>query len=313
MCSSWRPFSALIAAAISGSASASVCLRIGMGQESGGKRIFYHLPHGRRSSEHARGRRLPSPLCRVNLRASACAPPNNAVRGASLRARLGHQDRTPPKFSGGMPVPPLLSLSRLIDRMNERIGHAFYWLILLMVVISAANAVVRKAFNYSSNGLLEIQWYLFSAIFLFLAGYTLLRNEHVRIDVIAGRLSKKAQTWIDILGAVFFLLPMAVLMMWLSWPLFVDAFQRSEVSTNAGGLIIWPARLMVPLGFALLVLQGISELIKRVAFLRGMIPDPSEKLVVRTAEEELAEDILRARGEKALAEEIAEQARGDRP
>lgn len=212
-----------------------------------------------------------------------------------------------------MPVAPLLSLSRLIDRMNERIGHAFYWLILLMVVISAANAVVRKAFNYSSNGLLEIQWYLFSAIFLFLAGYTLLRNEHVRIDVIAGRLSKKAQTWIDILGTLFFLLPMAVLVMWLSWPVFVDAFQRNEVSTNAGGLIIWPARLMVPIGFALLVLQGISELIKRVAFLRGMIPDPSEKLVVRTAEEELAEDILRARGEKALAEEIAEQARGDRP
>lgn len=208
---------------------------------------------------------------------------------------------------------PLLSLSRLIDRMNERIGHAFYWLILLMVVISAANAVVRKAFNYSSNGLLEIQWYLFSAIFLFLAGYTLLRNEHVRIDVIAGRLSKKAQTWIDILGTLFFLLPMAVLVMWLSWPVFVDAFQRNEVSTNAGGLIIWPARLMVPIGFALLVLQGISELIKRVAFLRGMIPDPSEKLVVRTAEEELAEDILRARGEKALAEEIAELARGDRP
>jgi TRAP-type mannitol/chloroaromatic compound transport system permease small subunit len=210
-------------------------------------------------------------------------------------------------------VSPLLSLSRLIDRTNERIGQIFYWLILLTVVISAANAVVRKAFNYSSNGLLEIQWYLFSAIFLFLAGYTLLRNEHVRIDVIAGRLSKRAQAWIDILGTLFFLLPMAVLVMWLSWPVFVDAFQRNEVSTNAGGLIIWPARLMVPIGFALLVLQGISELIKRVAFLKGMIPDPSEKHVVKTAEEELAEDILRARGERALAEEVAAQARGDRP
>jgi TRAP-type mannitol/chloroaromatic compound transport system permease small subunit len=210
-------------------------------------------------------------------------------------------------------VSSLLSLSRLIDRTNERVGQLFYWLILVTVVISAANAVVRKLFNYSSNGLLEIQWYLFSAIFLFLAGYTLLRNEHVRIDVIAGRLSKRAQTWIDILGTVFFLLPMAVLMMWLSWPLFIDAFQRNEVSTNAGGLIIWPARLMVPLGFALLVLQGISELIKRVAFLRGMIPDPSEKHVAKTAEEELAEDILRARGEKALAEEIVSQAREDRP
>jgi len=210
-------------------------------------------------------------------------------------------------------VSSLLSLSRLIDRTNERVGQLFYWLILVTVVISAANAVVRKLFNYSSNGLLEIQWYLFSAIFLFLAGYTLLRNEHVRIDVIAGRLSKRAQTWIDILGTVFFLLPMAVLMMWLSWPLFIDAFQRNEVSTNAGGLIIWPARLMVPLGFALLVLQGISELIKSVAFLRGMIPDPSEKHVAKTAEEELAEDILRARGEKALAEEIVSQAREDRP
>ena len=208
---------------------------------------------------------------------------------------------------------PLLSLSRLIDRLNERIGQLFYWLILLTVLISAANAVVRKIFNYSSNGLLEIQWYLFSAIFLFLAGYTLLRNEHVRIDVIAGRLSKRAQTWIDILGTLFFLLPMALLVMWLSWPVFVDAFQRSEVSTNAGGLIVWPARLLVPLGFALLVAQGVSELIKRVAFLKGMIPDPSEKHVVKTAEEELAEDILRARGEKALAEEIVEQARGGRP
>ena len=207
----------------------------------------------------------------------------------------------------------LLSLSRLIDRLNERIGQLFYWLILLTVLISAANAVVRKIFNYSSNGLLEIQWYLFSAIFLFLAGYTLLRNEHVRIDVIAGRLSKRAQTWIDILGTLFFLLPMALLVMWLSWPVFVDAFQRNEVSTNAGGLIVWPARLLVPLGFALLVAQGVSELIKRVAFLKGMLPDPSEKHVVKTAEEELAEDILRARGEKALAEEIVEQARGGRP
>ncbi len=207
---------------------------------------------------------------------------------------------------------PLLSLSRVIDKMNERVGQAFYWLILIMVLISATNAVVRKAFNYSSNGLLEIQWYLFSAIFLFLAGYTLLRNEHVRIDVIAGRLSRRAQAWIDIFGTLFFLLPMAVLIMWLSWPLFVDAYQRHELSSNAGGLIIWPARLMVPIGFALLVLQGVSELIKRIAFLLGMIPDPSEKHVAKTAEEELAEDILRARGEKAVADEIAQQAREGR-
>ena len=206
----------------------------------------------------------------------------------------------------------LLALARLIDRLNERIGHALYWLILATVIISAANAVVRKAFNVSSNSFLEIQWYLFSAIFLGCAGYTLLRNEHVRIDVIAGRLSKRAQTWIDIFGTVFFLLPMAVLIMWLSWPVFIEAYTRHEVSTNAGGLIIWPARLLVPVGFFLLALQGISELIKRIAFLQGRIPDPSEKLVVKTAEEHLAEDILRARGEQALATEAVEQATGGR-
>jgi TRAP-type mannitol/chloroaromatic compound transport system permease small subunit len=209
-------------------------------------------------------------------------------------------------------VSSLLSLSRIIDRLNERVGQAFYWLVLVTVLISAANAIVRKVFNYSSNGLLEIQWYFFSAIFLFLAGYTLLRNEHVRIDVISSRLSKRAQTWIDILGTLFFLLPMAILLMWLSWPVFVDAFQRNEVSTNAGGLIIWPARLLVPVGFLLLVLQGVSELIKRIAFLGGLIPDPSEKHVAKTAEEELAEEILRERGERSLAEEIAQQAK-DRP
>jgi len=206
----------------------------------------------------------------------------------------------------------LLALSRLIDRLNERVGRSLYWLVLAAVIISAANAIVRKAFNVSSNSFLEIQWYLFSAIFLGCAGYTLLRNEHVRIDVIAGKLSKRAQTWIDIFGTIFFLLPMAVLIMWLSWPVFIEAYARQEVSTNAGGLIVWPARLLVPIGFFLLALQGLSELVKRIAFLQGLIPDPSEKLVVKTAEEQLAEDILRARGEQALATEIVEQATGGR-
>jgi len=208
----------------------------------------------------------------------------------------------------GVALSLLLSLSRLIDRITERIGHALYWLILVTVVISAANAVVRKAFNYSSNSFLEAQWYLFSAVFLLAAGYTLLRNEHVRIDVISARLSPRGRAWIDIFGTVFFLLPMAILIGWLGWPVFVDAYVRGEVSTNAGGLIIWPARLLVPIGFLLLAVQGISELIKRVAFLMGLIPDPGEKLVVKTAEEELAEDILRARGEESLAAEIAAQA-----
>lgn len=203
----------------------------------------------------------------------------------------------------------LLVLSRWIDTFTEYVGKSVYWLVLAAVLISAFNAVVRKMFDWSSNGLLEIQWYLFSAVFLLAAGYTLLRNEHVRIDVIAGRLSKRTQAWIDIVGGVFFLMPMAVLIGWLSWPIFVDTYVRHEVSGNAGGLTIWPARLLMPVGFALLAIQGVSEIIKRVAFLMGLIPDPSEKIVTRTAEEELAEDILRARGEEALAAEIVQQAK----
>ena len=191
----------------------------------------------------------------------------------------------------------LLSLSRAIDWLNERVGRVTYWLVLVAVLISAANAVVRKAFNVSSNSFLEIQWYLFSAIFLFCAGYTLLHNRHVRIDVIAGRLSPKAQAWIDILGTLFFLMPMSIIVMWLSWPVFVMALERHEVSSNTGGLIIWPARLLVPIGFFLLIIQGVSELIKRVAFLKGLISDPAQKEHEKTAEEELAEEILRQRGE----------------
>lgn len=192
----------------------------------------------------------------------------------------------------------LLALSRAIDALNERIGQWIYWLVLATVLISAANATVRKLFNYSSNSFLEIQWYLFSMIFLFCAGYTLKHNEHVRIDIITARFSAKVRAGIDIFGTLFFLLPMAGLILWLSWPLFVDAYTRNEVSTNAGGLIIWPARLMVPAGFLLLMAQGLSELIKRIAFLLDLIPDPNEKIILKTAEEELAEEILRARGEK---------------
>jgi len=195
-------------------------------------------------------------------------------------------------------VKGLLALSRAIDALSERVGHIVYWLVLAAVVISATNAVVRKVFNMSSNSLLELQWYLFSAIFLFCAGYTLLKNQHVRIDVIAGRLSPRAQAWIDIFGTLFFLFPMAILIMVLSWPVFTLAYQSHEMSTNAGGLILWPARLMVPIGFLLLVMQGLSELIKRIAFLRGLIADPSERPPEKTAEEELAEEILRQRGER---------------
>jgi TRAP-type mannitol/chloroaromatic compound transport system permease small subunit len=190
-------------------------------------------------------------------------------------------------------------LSALIDALNERVGRLSYWLILVMVLISAGNAGVRYAFNRSSNAWLEIQWYLFSAVFLFCAGYTLLHNQHVRIDVITGRMSGRARAWIDVLGTLFFLLPMAIAIMWMSWPVFVDAYQHDELSTNAGGLIVWPGRLMLPVGFFLLVLQGIAELIKRVAFLRGLIPDPTEKLEGPSLEEQLAEALRKERGEAA--------------
>jgi len=197
-------------------------------------------------------------------------------------------------------VKPWLALSGAIDAVTERIGRFVYWLILVVVVISAANAVVRKAFNYSSNSYLEIQWYLFSAIFLIGAGYTFLRNEHVRIDIISGRLSPRAQNWIDVIGIVFFLFPMSLIIMWLSWPLFIDSYTRGEVSTNAGGLIIWPARLMVPVGFALLLIQALSELVKRIAFLAGRIPNPLERHQAKSAEEELAEEIARQRADAGV-------------
>jgi TRAP-type mannitol/chloroaromatic compound transport system permease small subunit len=189
----------------------------------------------------------------------------------------------------------LLSLSRLIDALNERIGRGIYWLILVAVLVSAGNAVVRYAFNRSSNAWLEIQWYLFSAVFLFCAGYTLLHNQHVRIDVISGHLSKRAQAWIDVVGTILFLLPMAATIMWLSWPVFIDAYKSNEISTNAGGLTVWPARLMVPIGFLLLVLQGLSELIKRIAYLRGLIPDPTDKDEGPSPEELLAEELRKQR------------------
>ena len=171
----------------------------------------------------------------------------------------------------------LLSLSRLIDKLNEFVGRWVAWLVLAAVLISAVNAVVRKAFNFSSNAFLEVQWYLFAAVFLLCAGYTLMRNEHVRIDVIAGKLSARAQAWIDLVGSLFFLLPMAVIIGILSWPLFIDSFERGEISGDAGGLLRWPVKLLIPVGFALLALQGVSELIKRIAFLSGRIPDPAAR------------------------------------
>ena len=173
----------------------------------------------------------------------------------------------------------LLMLSRAIDWLNEQIGHTLMWLILAAVLVSAGNATSRYVLDMASNAWLELQWYLLSAVFLLCAGYTLRHNEHIRIDVVNSHLSARTQMWIDVFGLVFFLFPMAAIIMWLSWPIFVNAYVSGEVSTNAGGLIRWPARLMVPVGFFLLLLQGVSELIKRIAFLLGLIPNPLEKHV----------------------------------
>ena len=191
----------------------------------------------------------------------------------------------------------LLRLSGLIDALTDWVGRGARWLILLTALISAGNAAARYAFNVSSNAWLEVQWYLFAAVFLLCAGYALKHNQHVRIDVVASRFSRRAQAWIEIFGTVFFLLPMALLILVLSWPVFLDSWRSGEVSTNANGLVLWPARALVPAGFALLVLQGVAELIKRIAFLRGLIPDPGEP-GAGSGGRELAEAILQQRGGK---------------
>lgn len=185
----------------------------------------------------------------------------------------------------------MLRLASGIDTVNERIGRLTIWLVLVVVLLSAGNAVSRFAFNLSSNSMLEIQWYLFSAIFLFCAAYVLKRNEHIRIDVIAGRLSERAQNWIDVFGILVFLLPMALIVGYLSWPVFMNAWNSGELSPNPGGLVRWPVRLMMPIGFALLILQAVSELIKRIAFLSGKGPNPLLKEKGPSAEEELAAEI----------------------
>lgn len=185
----------------------------------------------------------------------------------------------------------LLQFSRLIDAISEAVGRAAIWLVLIVVIFSAGNAVSRFAFNLSSNAMLEIQWYLFSALFLFCAAYVLKRNEHIRIDVIAGRLSERGQNWIDVFGILAFLLPMALLIAYLSWPVFMNAWNSGEMSSNPGGLIRWPVRLMLPLGFALLILQALSELIKRIAFLSGAGPNVLKKESGPSAEDELAAEI----------------------
>ena len=186
----------------------------------------------------------------------------------------------------------LLAYTRFVDAVNDRFGALAKWAVILSCFISAGNAVVRYALSYSSNAFLEIQWYLFAAVFLLASGYTMLRQEHVKIDVVSGRFSKRTQIWIEIVGICVFVFPFVYMIIKLAMPLVINAYVTQEMSSNAGGLIRWPVFALLPLGLLLLGVQGISELIKRVAYLRGLVPDPSKKRGVKTAEEELAEFLL---------------------
>ncbi|ARP95127.1 TRAP transporter small permease subunit [Bordetella genomosp. 13] len=187
----------------------------------------------------------------------------------------------------------LLQLSRAIDALNALVGRVVAWLILAMVLISTANAFGRKFFHASSNAWLEIQWYMFGALFLLTAGYSLLRNDHVRVDIIAQRFSLRAQVRMEIFGILFFLLPGCGIIMWLAWPMFWESYASGEMSSNSGGLIRWPAKLLVPVGFMLLIAAALSHLIKCIGFLRGVCRDPRQR--------EATPD------EQALADEIAQR------
>jgi TRAP-type mannitol/chloroaromatic compound transport system permease small subunit len=173
-------------------------------------------------------------------------------------------------------MPFLMRLSRLIDAFNDMIGKLAMWLILAATLISAGNAIVRKVFNTSSNSLLEIKWYLFAAVFMLGGGYAFLRNAHVRIDFVSSKFSARGRNWVDVIGIVAFLFPLCWMMGTLGWPTFIQAWESGEMSSNAGGLIRWPVYGLIPLGFAILFLQGVSELIKRLNFLFCAGPDPLE-------------------------------------
>lgn len=199
-----------------------------------------------------------------------------------------------------------LGLSRAIDRLSEAIGKSVMWLILVAIIISAVNAVIRKAFNMSSNAWLEAQWYLYGAAFLLAASYTLKQNEHIRIDIVYGLHSRRRQHWIDLFGHIFFLLPFVVLMTWMLIPYAWQAYSIGQVSTNAGGLIIWPARALLAAGFILLTAQAISEIIKKIAVMRGLMEDPHPFVSAHEAAElegaALAAEVARLAAEQAKSE-----------
>ena len=198
---------------------------------------------------------------------------------------------------------PLLSLSRLIDGMTNLIGRTMMWFLLATTLISASNAIVRKVFNISSNAFLEIQWYLFAAVFMLGSGYAFMKNAHVRIDFISSKFSARGRNIVDVLGIIIFVFPLCYIMVKLSWPVFYNAWVSGEMSSNAGGLIRWPVYGVIPLGFVILAVQALSELIKRVAFLTGDGPDvlahdgPSD-------EEKLAQDLLAEQAKLAAAGKV---------
>ena len=197
-------------------------------------------------------------------------------------------------------MPILLQLSRFIDAITDRIGKLAMWFVLATTLISAGNAIVRKLFDTSSNAFLEIQWYLFAAVFMLGSGYAFLRNAHVRIDFISSKFSARGRNWVDVGGIVLFVFPLCYMMGTLAWPLFMNALNSGEMSSNAGGLIRWPVYALIPAGFALLALQSVSELIKRIAFLTGHGPDvlahdgPSEEELL--AQQLLEEEERRLKG-----------------
>jgi TRAP-type mannitol/chloroaromatic compound transport system permease small subunit len=201
----------------------------------------------------------------------------------------------------------LLKFSSAVDWFNEHVGHVIRWLVLAAVLISAQNAIARKAFNIGSNSFLEVQWYLFAGVFMLGAGYAFLRNAHVRIDFVSTKLSKRTNAVIDSAGIVLFLIPLCLILIDLSWPLFYNAWVTGEMSQNAGGLIRWPVLLLIPVGFSILLLQGLSELIKRIAYLRGDRPEPFSVESGKSDDELLAEELAaeRERHEAALAAQQA--------
>lgn len=197
----------------------------------------------------------------------------------------------------------LLKISALIDRLNQAIGESVAWLTLIVVLVSAINAVIRKVFSISSNAWLELQWYLFGAIFLLAAGYTFLRNEHVRVDVVAQRFTRKTRVYIEIFGVIFFLLPACLLVFWLSIPYFYKSYILFEQSSNTGGLIRWPVKLLIPVGFGLLILAGISHVIKSIGFLMGRCPDPiAQAEAMQKPEVDTIADEVRLQTEQTLAQ-----------